>query len=484
MLCLLARRSSSRKTILPSLDCRPFADFAAFLETTTKVADDGTDFKGALARLNEEVRAVAGGDVSDALRLASWFTREPQPVDADRVLSDLELGNRFNDLELLFWKTPEQLRDCLLEAFQKHLGLKNRTDISGFDTSLGLDTRGWVPFEAPDGSERWQILPPVRMQSHGVRDLNRWVQRQFRQKELSNASNPWVVSLGNESIVVKDKVIQVSNQHRKAYDGKSSDEHYIANGEVGLVANGTEGWLNALFAGRPNLRFGYRSREFPGGAGPLELAYALTVHKSQGSEFRKVFLVLPKNCRLLSRELLYTSLTRSREQLVLLIEGSDAASLFDLSRPEASETARRNTNIFQAAVRLGPDEIPYAEHLIHKTEKGHMVRSKSELVIANMLFREGIRYEYERICEGTVEQGRLRPDFSFITPDGDLIVWEHLGMLNREDYRRGWEWKQQWYLKNGFVEGKTMFSSQDDERGGLDSERLRSMAIQIKGLCE
>jgi len=289
---------------------------------------------------------------------------------------------------------------------------------------------------------------------------------------------------GAESIVVKDKVIQVSNQHRKAYDGKSSDEHYIANGEVGLVANGTEGWLNALFAGRPNLRFGYRSREFPGGAGPLELAYALTVHKSQGSEFRKVFVVLPKNCRLLSRELLYTSLTRSREQLVLLIEGSDTASLFDLSRPEASETARRNTNIFQAAVRLGPDEIPYAEHLIHKTEKGHMVRSKSELVIANMLFREGIRYEYERICEGSVEQGRLRPDFSFITPDGDLIVWEHLGMLNREDYRRGWEWKQQWYLKNGFVEGKTLFSSQDDERGGLDSERLRSKAIQIKGLCE
>src|SRR5439155_8326720 len=104
MLCLLARRSSSRKTILPSLDCRPFAHFAAFLETTTKVADDGTDFKGALARLNEEVRAVAGGAVWDALRLACWFRREAQPVDADRVRSDLEFGNRFNDLELLFWQ--------------------------------------------------------------------------------------------------------------------------------------------------------------------------------------------------------------------------------------------------------------------------------------------------------------------------------------------------------------------------------------------
>src|ERR1700675_4265083 len=54
-----------------------------------------------------------------------------------------------------------------------------------------------------------------------------------------------------------------------------------------------------------------------------KLAYALTVHKAQGSEFQKVFVVLPKNCRPLSRELLYTALTRSRRQLVLLIEGDN-----------------------------------------------------------------------------------------------------------------------------------------------------------------
>jgi ATP-dependent exoDNAse (exonuclease V) alpha subunit len=58
----------------------------------------------------------------------------------------------------------------------------------------------------------------------------------------------------------------------------------------------------------------------PSSPSPLELAYALTVHKAQGSEFKKVFVIIPKNCRLLSRELLYTSLTRSRDQLVLLIE--------------------------------------------------------------------------------------------------------------------------------------------------------------------
>jgi len=381
-------------------------------------------------------------------------------------------------------KTPDELRSQLLIAFQRHLGLRDTSDVGGFDAALGLDERGWVPFDSPQGSEFWQILSPVRMQPHGVHDINRWVQRQYRAKELNAATNPWGFSLGDESIVRKDKVIQTSNQRRNAYNGNSSDEYYIANGEVGVAAPGSKGWMNIVFAGRPGLRFGYSSRDFPSGAGPLELAYALTVHKSQGSEFKKVFVILPKNCRPLSRELVYTALTRSREQLVLLIEGDDTSVLFDLTRPERSETARRNTNIFQVVVRVGDDSVPFAEHLIHRTEKGHLVRSKSELVIANMLFQLGIPYEYERICDGAAAPGRLRPDFSFVTDDGDLIVWEHLGLLNKPDYRRGWEWKREWYEANGFREGKTLFTSTENDETGLDSSLLRQTASAIKDLLE
>ncbi len=463
---------------------RPFADLVTYLETAGQLRGGGPSVEDALARLTVEVRATVSNDTSDSLRLASWFTREKQPVDADRVLSDLEIGEKFNDLDILFWKTAEELREQLLGAFQSYLGVKDEKDVSGFDKSLGLDDRGWVPFEAPIGAELWQILTPVRMQSHGVHDLNRWVQRQFRAKELAAATNPWGNSLSDESIVTKDKVIQTANQSRNAFDGKCTEKHYLANGEVGLVAPGKAGWLNVLFSDRANLRFGYNKRDFPGGSGPLQLAYALTVHKAQGSEFKKVFVVIPKNCRLLSRELLYTALTRSRERLVLLIEGSDASVLFDLTRPERSETARRNTNLFQGVIRVNDEEMPYAEHLIHKTEKGHMVRSKSELVIANMLFQNGVDYEYERVFEGSDEQGRLRPDFSFVTPAGDPIIWEHLGMMNRDDYRRGWEWKRQWYQRNGLVEGETIFSTQDDERGGLDSDPLKAIVLKIKALCE
>ena len=52
-----------------------------------------------------------------------------------------------------------------------------------------------------------------------------------------------------------------------------------------------------------------------------------------------------------------------------------------------------------------------------------------------------MQYFYERPLEGTKSPGRLRPDFSFVTDAGDVIIWEHLGMLDRDDYRRGWEWK-------------------------------------------
>ena len=464
---------------------RPFADLVSFLETTSEQAGDGTPLSNALSRLTVEVRAATQATgVSDALRLASWFTREPQPVDADRVLSDLELGSSFTDLDLAFWNTPDELRAELLKAFQRHLKLRDSKDIVGFNASLGINDRGWVPFDAPEGSEEWQILSPVRMHPYGVHDLNRWVQRSFRAAELKAAANPWGLSLGDEDIVVRDKVIQTFNQPRDAYNGKTKDKHYLANGEVGLVARENNGWFNVLFAGRPSLRFGYRKSDFPGGVGPLELAYALTVHKSQGSEFRKVFVILPKSSRLLSRELLYTALTRSRDQLVLLIEGNDATALFDLSRPERSETARRNTNLFQGVVRVSDDTIPYAEHLIHRTEKGHLVRSKSELVIANMLYQMEIDYEYERVCDGTTKPGRLRPDFSFVKPDGDLIVWEHLGMLDRPDYKRGWDWKRNWYEQNGFAKGERLFTSTEVAGQGLDSTELRAIALAIKKQIE
>jgi len=465
---------------------RPLADLVAYLEAAAEMTDPAeVAAAGALGRLTVEVRAATGGG-SDTLRLASWFTREPQPVDADSVLSELEQGATFNDLEICFWQTPEELRQRLLEQFQKHLGLRDERDVAGFNRALGFNDKGWVPFESPNGVENFQILSPTRMQAYGVYDINRWVQQQFRGQELRNAHQPWGKSLGDEEIVIRDKVIQIQNKPRSCYNHqtRSSDERVtIANGEVGVVAQTTEtGWFNVVFARRPNLTFGYNRRDFPQGTGLLELAYALTVHKAQGSEFSTVFVVLPQHTALLSRELVYTALTRSRTRLVLLVEGANAGFLYDLTKGDASETIRRNTNLFHGSVREEPDQPPYADKLIHRAEKGHMVRSKSELVISNILYTMGIEYYYERPFEGEITSGRKRPDFSFIDPAGNLILWEHLGMLDLRSYRRGWEAKRAWYEQNGYQLGVNLFTSEEDQRGALDSQQIKALAQRIQAM--
>jgi hypothetical protein len=420
---------------------RPFADLVGFLRGCANSPDSGNkSLANALAALTVEVRSAAGAP-SDALRLAGLFSSGPSPVDADRILVELEQRRILSDVEVCFWKTSEELRCELLGQFRRHLGLKSDQDMAGFNRSLGISEEGWVPFDKPDGAENFQVLSPVRMHAHGVYEINRWIQHHFRAQELSGARQHRGVKLGDEEIVLRDKVIQLENGARPAWDGKSQADLYLANGEVGIMTSSSHGYLNAIFAGRPGVTFGYSDRiDFPDGSGPVALAYALTVHKGQGSDFQTVFVVLPRHCLNLTRELIYTALTRSRVQLVLLIEGETVSRLNELR--DRSDTARRNTNLFVAAVRERVDDIPFADHLIHKAEKGHLVRSKSELVIANLLYRmaEGLeKYHYEQPLELREGAPPIHPDFSFTDPAGDRIVWEHLGMMDREDYRQSWE---------------------------------------------
>lgn len=168
--------------------------------------------------------------------------------------------------------------------------------------------------------------------------------------------------------------------------------------------------------------------------------------------------------------------------MVLLVEGSDASFLYDLTRPERSETARRNTNLFVPGLRDASDGVPYAEHLIHRTTRGELVRSKSELAIAEHLFSLGLSYLYERELPGTVDKDKLRPDFSFIDDAGDLVIWEHLGMLDRPDYAAGWDWKRKWYERNGFVLGRNLFTT--DEIGGLDMRSIDATARAVQAALD
>lgn len=80
---------------------------------------------------------------------------------------------------------------------------------------------------------------------------------------------------------------------------------------------------------------------------------------------------------------------------------------------------------------------------IYPTAKGDLVRSKSEVIIANLLYYEGLEYEYEAKLHHS--SGIIKPDFTVKTPGGKYIYWEHLGMLGSEEYDKIWLYKKDIY---------------------------------------
>jgi UvrD-like helicase C-terminal domain len=276
---------------------------------------------------------------------------------------------------------------------------------------------------------------------------------------------------GSEQITYGDKVICVRNHDHSSYEfaTKTKDRGYIANGEIGVVVGDAfkgksrPEWTNVQFASQPDLTYGFSGGYFSEEGSPiLELAYAVTVHKAQGSEFGKVILVLPERSRLLSREMLYTALTRQMDRIVILHQGG-LEHLRAYRSPFFSEVARRVTNLFTAPRMIEAMSPPgliagpvgrtfLEENLIHRSARGDLVSSKSELVVADVLFEAeknfGIRYFFERAVIGGDGETRW-PDFSIEDRDGQTWYWEHCGMLGQEEYEERWQRKLAFYDKNG-----------------------------------
>lgn len=153
-----------------------------------------------------------------------------------------------------------------------------------------------------------QVLCPMNRGSLGIRELNLRLQTQLNP---SRAEDPSVEKFGTV-FRVGDKVIQTENNYDKE----------IFNGDIGHVAK--------IDPAERELSVQYDKRlvtyEF-GELDELALAYAITIHKSQGSEFPVVVIPLAtQQYMLLQRNLLYTAVTRGK-RLVIIIGQKKAASL-------------------------------------------------------------------------------------------------------------------------------------------------------------
>jgi len=205
--------------------------------------------------------------------------------------------------------------------------------------------------------------------------------------------------------------------------------------------------------------------------------------------------VLPNPCWVLSRELLYTALTRQRNRVVILHQGP-WEEFKKYSASFYSEIASRYTNLFRAPELTIVNGRFLESALVSKTRRGEPVRSKSEVIIADNLYSANIDYVYEQKLIG--KEGTERyPDFTIEDSEsGFTYYWEHLGMLANRDYRERWNTKLVWYreqeilpLEEGEGAKDILITSSDSEQGGIKSNevcgephRNRTCNLLIKSL--
>jgi exodeoxyribonuclease V alpha subunit len=434
-----------------------------------------------------QMENTVAGKGTGILDLASIYMRNVKRIEKDQEeairaermfqrLQDLPLDGAVDkDLRVVYWNDANDLLDKLIARIiadmEEDTGLMFEPEAQHklWGAAVKGDGKNWLP-------DYHQVITPYRHEDFGIEAINLRIQSEARGRGLARVGQL-------AGLTLFDKVLQYRNRGLSDpiwaynYDAGENEQVNVFNGELGfIVPHGFDGkkWMTphyrlsrfqVRFSRKEHLAVGYgrdlgfvvlnngKKRFLPEEKPEdnLELAYAISVHKAQGSEFERVYFVVPKEkMALLSPELFYTGITRATRHCTVFVQ-QDISPLLRMHRPESSHLVGINSSVFEfVPVPDGFELIRREGYLeegrIHRSLADVMVRSKSEVIIANMLFDRDIAFFYEKPLYG--------PDGSFYLPDftinwhGEEYYWEHLGLLNKDEYRRHWETKKAWYEKH------------------------------------
>ncbi|OLR59776.1 AAA family ATPase [Anaerostipes sp. 494a] len=171
-----------------------------------------------------------------------------------------------------------------------------------------------------------QILTPMRKGELGVERLNQVMQQYLNPPDKEKKEKDTSFGVFREG----DKVMQIKNNYQQEWEirnkkGFTVDKGVgVFNGDIGIITeiNDFTEKVTVVFDDTREVQYGYASLD------ELELAYAITIHKSQGSEYPAVVMPLLTGPRVLfHRNLLYTGVTRARNCLTIV---GDRGTLFSM----------------------------------------------------------------------------------------------------------------------------------------------------------
>ena len=184
-------------------------------------------------------------------------------------------------------------------------------------------------------SSEIQILSPTRKGELGTVNLNKQLQQTLNPPDRSKPEK----AFGNVVFRVGDRVMQIKNNYDvlwRTEDNKTAGSG-IYNGDIGQITeiDTVNENLTVNFEGRI-VQYSFDSLM------ELEHAWAMTVHKSQGSEYRAVILALSSTSQmLLTRSVLYTAVTRAKNLLIIVGDDETAHQMIDNSRRSNRYSALR-----------------------------------------------------------------------------------------------------------------------------------------------
>lgn len=420
-----------------------FFDLIKYLKKDDKRAEKH------LAELHYNWRQAKG---SKASVLASHYAKIAEIPDED-IFAEVDAGeydlnnpNNKTDLIIDFWDDEEDLQQKLpgiiefaVSKLEKQISKKPLGDRYN-------DVHG-IPSTKSVNIESINFIAPYRHTPTGVDNINLEIQNILRGKDTVDKYSKW-------GYVFLDKVLQVRNYTYYAYNHKSTEkrkteEYYIPNGTLGYVFPKLNDKLQIKFPKDYDKYSFYITKKQANEM--LELGYATSVHKAQGSQFDITIMIVPaEDTDFLNREMLYTALTRSTSIQIILIqqEVSILKSRLWLGR---SEIVKRNSSLFSTSKGIPTKEFEKykPENLIYEVLPDLFVRSEGERMISEALAKAEIGFHYEKPLIAKDNKSFKLPDFTF-KYNRKEYYWEHNGMMSNFDYAGGVEKKRRWYQENGY----------------------------------
>ena len=177
---------------------------------------------------------------------------------------------------------------------------------------LELVARRLPEYYKLEGPEEIQILTPMKKGELGTLELNRNLQ------EVINPKTPDKEELyqGDRIFRKKDRVMQIRNDYTKSYKTLEGQEGMgVFNGDFGVISDvdPSARTIEVIFDEERRVQYSYKELD------ELSLSYSITIHKSQGSEFPVIIIPIgPGPYMLLTRNLIYTAITRAKRVVVLV----------------------------------------------------------------------------------------------------------------------------------------------------------------------